>query len=141
VRLLVIAAIGFATLVSGCCRDAEDCPQNAVVVRVSRAGAPVDGVEVEGASTPWTCRTLDRETLCAPESIADGRYEVLVRVGATEETLEIDARTYPAPPYSCACETPTAEATLELDGTSDADAGPPDAGGGSGDGGLGDDAG
>ena len=138
---MILAAAGFAALASGCCRDAEDCPQNAVVVRVSRAGAPVDGVEVEGASTPWTCRALDSETLCSPESIADGSYEVRVRAGASEQTLEIAARTFPAPPYSCACETPTGEATLELDAPPAADAGAPDAGAATDDAGLADDAG
>lgn len=102
-------------LLAGCCRDAGACPQNAVVVRVSADGAPVEGVAVEGAATSWRCSDLDLETICQPESIADGDYVVLVTTpGAAPIEVVIIARTFEAPPYSCDCEVPTGEASLEV---------------------------
>lgn len=111
-------------LLAGCCRDAGRCPQNAVVVRVSADGAPVAGVAIDGAATSWRCSDLDAETICQPETIADGDYVVLVTTpGAAPIEVDVTARTFEAPPYSCDCEIPTGEATLELAPPGDPDAG------------------
>lgn len=117
-------------LLAGCCRDAGRCPQNAVVVRVRADGAPVADVAVEGAATSWRCTDLDAETICQPDTIAEGDYVVLVTTpGDAPIEVAISARTFEVPPYSCDCETPTGEATLELTPREEPDAGvDPDAG-------------
>ena len=107
--------VALAALVNGCCDDAEACPQNTVAVHVTEDGAPAAGVSVEGAGATWACAALDAETLCAPDSIADGRYVVIVAAdGHAPRELELFVRTYSVPPYSCDCEIPTGTLSLDL---------------------------
>lgn len=113
-----------AALVSGCCEDAEACPQNTVAVHVTADAAPVEGVTVEGGGATWDCLTLETETLCAPQSIADGAYELTVTApGRPSRELELDVRTYAIPPFSCDCEIPTGSAAIEYAPASPADGG------------------
>lgn len=113
---LVIALASLATLATGCCKDADACPATLVVVHVSVDGASVDGVTVEGGPSDWSCEDLDTETLCRPETLPDGVYALVVTVpGFDPQEVEVTARTYPVPEYSCDCEIPSGEATVELE--------------------------
>jgi hypothetical protein len=127
---LVLASLaGFAP---GCCSDAGDCPATLVVVHVSVDGAAVDGVTVEGGPSGWSCEELESETLCRPETLPDGVYPLVVTVpGFDPEEIELTARTYPVPSYSCDCAIPSGDATVELERGApppDPDAGTDDAG-------------
>lgn len=113
VRSIVVAA-ALAALVSGCCADAGECPQNTVAVHVTDGAEPVAGVSVEGGGATWSCAALETVTLCTPASIADGAYVVTVRAdGRPDREVTLDVRTYALPPYSCDCEIPTGDVAID----------------------------
>lgn len=101
---------------AGCCAQAEDCPDQTIVILVTEGGAPVEGVTASG-DLEMECNAGETETTCAPTSrVPAGDYAITVEVPGhppSEVTLEVRANS--APPFSCECEVREASATIELD--------------------------
>lgn len=113
---IVLALAILATLATGCCRDAGACPATAVVLHVTVDDSAIDGVTVEGGPSSWSCENLGTETLCRPETLPDGVYPLVVTVpGFGPQEVEVTARTYTAPAYSCDCEIPSGAATVAIE--------------------------
>jgi hypothetical protein len=119
---LAVVALCFA---SGCCRETGRCPQNDVMVLVSadQASVPVTVIGYE-----LDCVEQDGVTVCRPDAIADGEYELVVMAeGYAPQQVALSVRTNVAPSFSCECEVPRGSVSVELGGGSEPtpDAGTP----------------
>jgi hypothetical protein len=122
-----VIALCFA---SGCCRETGRCPQNDVMLLVSadQASVPVTVIGYD-----FECVEQDGLTVCRPDAIADGEYELVVMAeGYAAQDVALTVRTNVAPSFSCECEVPRGSVSVELGGGSEPlpDAGTPIADGG-----------
>ena len=127
-RVLARFAVIALCFASGCCRETGRCPQNDVMLLVSagQASVPVSviGYELE-------CVEEGELTICRPDAIADGEYELIVMAeGYAPQQVALSVRTNVAPSFSCECEIPRGSVSVELGGGSEPspDAGVPDGG-------------
>lgn len=112
------------TCLAGCCDQAEDCPDQAVVVFVTEDGAAVEGVTVSG-DLELVCEAGESETACTPTAtVTDGDYALTVQVpGRAPIDVELSVETDLAPPFSCECEVRGGAVTIELEPAAPSDAG------------------
>jgi hypothetical protein len=105
--LLVIA------LVTGCCEQAEGCPEQSVVLLITPG---VEGVIVSG-DLALECSTGESETVCTPGgAVPVGDYALVVEIpGQPPMDVALPVRTNTAPPFSCECQVREGSATIELD--------------------------